>query len=110
MEITKQDWKLFRNKIALWQEAYMDRLNREYIDILTGEGNPSDKFWQLEKRINTDKKNRGVMIQLRKQTVVYDLAVLISDSVITFADIEEFSVELKEAVGYLCGYTNTTEG
>lgn len=29
MEISKSDWKLFREKIADWQENYMDRLNKE---------------------------------------------------------------------------------
>lgn len=46
---SEKDWKIFRSKIADWQEAYMDKLNKEYIDILNGEGNPSDKFWKLEK-------------------------------------------------------------
>lgn len=66
MEITKQDWNLFRSKIASWQEAYVDRLNQEYTDILSGEGNPSDKFWKLEKRINADKRHRGVIISAEK--------------------------------------------
>lgn len=103
MEITTQDWHLFRSKIASWQEAYMERLNREYMDILTGEGNPSDKFWQLEKRISNDKQHRGVVIRLRKQDLAYDLAALINDGVITLADIEEFSEGLKEIVTHLCG-------
>ena len=33
MEISKADWKLFRERIGVWQEAYMDRLNREYIEL-----------------------------------------------------------------------------
>ena len=41
---SERDWKLFRRKIVDWQEAYMDKLNKEYIEILSGEGNPSDKF------------------------------------------------------------------
>lgn len=109
MDITKQDWKLFQNKIASWQESYMARLNREYIEILTGEGNPSEKFWSLEKRIDRDKRNRGVMIQMRKQSVAVDLAALITDGVITFADIENFSEELKERVLFLCGNKNEME-
>lgn len=40
----EKDWKLFRSKIAEWHEAYMDRLNKEYIELLSGEENPSDKF------------------------------------------------------------------
>lgn len=41
---TKKDWVLFREKIADWQEAYMDKLNKEYIDLLNGDGRPSEKF------------------------------------------------------------------
>lgn len=103
MEISKQDWNLFQTKIVFWQESYMERLNREYLDILTREGSPSDKFWQLEKRINTDKRCYGVAIRMQKQDLVYDLATLIHDGVITFADIDEFSEGLKENVTYLCG-------
>ena len=42
--ITKKDWALFREKVADWQEAYMDKLNKEYIDLLTGDGRLSQKF------------------------------------------------------------------
>ena len=52
---SEKDWKLFRSKIAGWQEAYMDRLNEEYMEILSGEGAASEKFWKLEKRIKEDK-------------------------------------------------------
>lgn len=49
---SEKDWKLFRSKIAGWQEVYMNKLNKEYIEILSGDGNPSDKFWKLEERIS----------------------------------------------------------
>ena len=35
MEVSKKDWKLFRACIGEWQEAYMERLTKEYIDLLT---------------------------------------------------------------------------
>ena len=41
---SEKDCKLFRSKIAGWQEAYMDKLNKKYIEILSGEGNPSDNY------------------------------------------------------------------
>lgn len=50
MEISKKDWKLFREKLPDWQEKYMEKLNQEYIELLQKEGNASDKFWKLEKR------------------------------------------------------------
>ena len=68
---TKKDWVLFREKIADWQEAYMDKLNKEYIELLNGEGTPTEKFWTLEERIRNDKKDTGV--QLRMSRSVYYL-------------------------------------
>lgn len=35
---SERDWKLFCCKIAGWQEAYMDKLNKEYMTILSGKG------------------------------------------------------------------------
>ena len=54
MEVSKNDWKLFRTRIGDWQEAYMGRLTKEYIDLLSGDENASDKFWELEERIKKD--------------------------------------------------------
>ena len=102
MDFSKQDWALFKRKIVVWQEAYMDRLNQEYVKILTGEGSPSDRFWLLDKRIRQDKRSRGVVIQMQKQNLVFDLAALISDGIISFDDIEEFSSDTKEIVARLC--------
>ena len=65
---------MFREKIADWQEAYMDKLNKEYIELLNGEGTPSEKFWTLEERIRNDKKDTGV--QLRMSRSVYYLLIV----------------------------------
>ena len=48
MEVSKSDWKLFRARIGDWQETYMERLSREYIDLLSGDENAFDKFWKLK--------------------------------------------------------------
>ena len=37
-QVKEKDWKLFRQKLPLWQEAHMDKLNQEYIRILQGAG------------------------------------------------------------------------
>lgn len=99
MEISKSDWKLYREKIADWQENYMDRLNKEYIALLSSyKGNPSDRFWKLEERIRRDKKHPGVTIEMRKSSAFFDIAALISLKVITIDDLADFSDTLKEAV------------
>lgn len=58
---TEKDWRLFSSKIADWQENYMEKLNSDYVALLTGEGLASEKFWQLEKRIKEDKKIRVLL-------------------------------------------------
>lgn len=99
MEISKSDWKLYRKKIAEWQENYMDRLNKEYIALLSSdEGRPSDKFWKLEKRIKIDRRHPGVLIEMRKSNALFDIAGLIRQHVITYKDLADFSDDTKEAI------------
>lgn len=97
---SEKDWKLFRSKIADWQEAYMDKLNKEYIEILTGEGNPSDKFWKLEKRIKEDKKDCGVQCEMSRSN---QLMSLLNEGAITMDDLEDFSDDLKDTIGHFAG-------
>ena len=101
MEISKSDWKLFRTRIGDWQEAYMERLVMEYMDLLEGEENASDKFWELEERIKKDKKHPGVMLELSKENMIFDIVALINSGVIKTVDLEGFSDELRESVDFL---------
>lgn len=99
MEITKKDWKLFREKLADWQENYMDRLNREYIALLSEDDkNASDKFWELEKRIKKDKKHLGVIMEMSKSEAIWNIVYLIRLGVIEFDDLADFSDDLKQEV------------
>lgn len=93
---TKKDWALFREKIVEWQEAYMDKLNKEYIDLLNGEGKLSEKFWALEERIRNDKKDTGVQLRMCRSECLSNIASLLNERAITMNDLEEFSDELKE--------------
>lgn len=97
-DISKADWKLFRERIGGWQEAYMEKLNQEYVELLTGEGQASSKFWALEERIRKDKKTPGVQLQLKKSETAWDLVALMRDGVISTEDLDGFSDEIKEYV------------
>lgn len=97
---TKKDWLLFRNKIAGWQENYMDKLNKEYIELLSEDANPSEKFWRLNKRIKEDRKKVGVQLEMSRSKLIYNIISLINDGAISFEDLEEFSDELKETIDH----------
>ncbi len=99
MEISKRDWKLYREKIPGWQENYMSRLNDEYIALLSADDkDPSEKFWELEKRIKRDRRHPGVLIEMQKSSAMYDIVRLIRLDVITYDDLSDFSDDLRQAI------------
>lgn len=100
---SEKDWKLFRNKISEWQEAYMEKLNKEYVALLSGEGNASDKFWKLEKRIREDKKDCGVQCEMSRSNQFYIMLSLLNEGAITFDDLEDFSDDLKDTRKHFAG-------
>ena len=97
MNINEKDWKMLRKKLPDWQENYMERLNNEYMEILSSDELPSTKFWELEKRINSDKRDTGVMVEdmsrSRMTTIIMDL---LNEGAITIDDLSDFSEDLKE--------------
>lgn len=101
MQITEHDWKIFRKKIPDWQEAYMERLAKEYILLLQSEKKASSKFGELEKRIKEDKKSPGVIIDMRRSTAINHIVNLLLGEVISLDDLKEFSDDLQEAVRFI---------
>ena len=102
-EVNEKDWKLFRNKIVEWQEAYIDKINKEYINLLSSGERPGTKFWALEKRIRNDKNDAGVVVEMKRSKLIDNVAALLDEGAITMNDLEEFSDEFKERVRFFAG-------
>ena len=105
-EISKADWKLFRERVPEWQEHYMQRLLKKYIELLSAPGNASDHFWELEKRIKNDKKHPGVILEMEKSEAMWDIAILVKKKVITMEDLDGFSQNLIDSVNEILARTN----
>lgn len=99
---TEADWKLFRKKIPVWQETYMEKLNREYIRLLSDDRAPSEKFWELDRRIKEDKQRSGVRLEMTRSALIGNIAQLIHEGVINMTDLEDFSDTLKDTVHFVC--------
>lgn len=96
---TEADWKLFRKRLPGWQEAYMERLMKKYASILNQETLASTRFWRLEEEMNRDKKCTGVIVEgIRRSMLVLHMMRLVREEVISDADLEGFSPNLREAV------------
>ena len=96
--VNEKDWKLFRKLLPEWQEAYMEKLCKEYAGILASGSNASDKFWELEKRINKDKKDTGVSARMSRSMMLENITSLLLEGAITVDDLDGFSEETIETV------------
>ena len=91
-KVKEADWEKFRKKIDFWQENYLRRLNKEYIDILKQDKAASEIL--------------EVMVIMRRSIMLDDILELIRDNVIEFKDIVEFSDDLKDTVRQILDYKN----
>lgn len=98
MEISKSDWKLYRSKLPDWQESYMEKLTKEYAELLSQEGKASEKFWKLNDRIKEDRKKPGVIVEIRKSEMLFQILQLLRDGAITMEDLSDFSEDLQDTV------------
>ena len=98
VEISKKDLKLYRERLPEWQEHFMERLVKEYMELLSSPGNASDHFWELEERIRKDKKNPGVLLDVRKSNAIWDIAAFVGRGIITMDELDGFSQDLIDAV------------
>ena len=98
-QVIEKDWKLFRKLLPGWQEAYMERLAKEYIELLSSDRQASDKFWELDQRIKQDKRRTGVLVSGASRSNMFQLIInLINEEAISEDDLKEFSESLRENI------------
>ena len=98
-QVIEKDWKLFRKLLPGWQEAYMERLTKEYIELLSSDRPASDKFWELDKRIKQDKRRTGVLVSGASRSNMFQLIInLIYEEAISEDDLQDFSEDLRDTV------------
>lgn len=97
-QFEEKDWKLFREKLPEWQEAYIERLIKEYAELLDGDASAPEKFWALDKRIRADRQSLGVRVnEVSRSKLQNILTGLIIENVIAEDDLQDFSDELQES-------------
>ena len=95
-DVAESDWKLFKKLLPIWQERHIEKLIDQYIEILNGDGEASDRFWALEEHINRDRRCSGVMMEdIRRSTMRRRIASLLADDVISLSDLHGFTDDIK---------------
>ena len=77
----------------------MEGLVKEYVEFLNDDTKPaSEKFRKLEERIKKDKRHPGIVMELSKSEIIWDIVRLIRLKVITYDDLSDFSDALQQEV------------
>ena len=77
----------------------MEGLVKEYVEFLNDDTKPaSEKFRKLEERIKKDKRHPGIVMELSKSEIIWDIVRLIRLNVIVYDDLSDFSDELQMEV------------
>lgn len=101
IEINESDWKLYRSRIADWQEAFMEKLLNEYMTIINDKKLPSERFWELYDKIKEDSTKTGVIARNARSSIIHNILNLLQEGAITDEDLEGFSDDLIERVKFL---------
>ena len=79
----------------------MERLNHEYIALLSRTGPASEKFWELERRMREAKRRGGEVMRMSRSDMALNLLRLLSDGVISTAELDGSSEELREKLTFV---------
>ena len=74
----------------------MERLNKEYIALLSEDKDASERFWTLHDRILEDKKSAWVQAQRSRSSMDFIIMELLRDNIITLYDLADFSEDMQE--------------
>ena len=77
----------------------MERLAKEYMELLSSDMQSSDKFWKLDQRIKQDKRRTSVLARGVSRSNMFQLIInLINEEAISEDDLKEFSEDLRDTV------------
>ncbi len=96
---SESDWKVFREKIVVWQENYIAKTNEKIIKVLSDQNLvASDRFWKAEKMIAREKKKTSVVAEMTRSKMVYNILSMIKEKSITIEDLTDFSEDFQEHI------------
>ena len=87
----------------------MEKLNREYIQLLSDDRAASEKFWELERRLKADKQRVGVRLEMTRSAMIENIVQLIHEDAIDMSNLDDFSDTLKDAIRFVFGDSEDME-
>lgn len=95
-EFNENDWRLFKERLPLWRERYMERLIQKYRLILDSAESAEERFFKLTKRIDKDSWNALFSVEMSRSKLNINIMRLLGDGVIEIEDLDGFSEYILE--------------
>ena len=77
----------------------MSKVNKKIEKLLHNPSKQaSEKFWEIEKLIYSERKKPGVLVEMKRSSMLTNILMLIKTKVITFEDLSDFTEDLQNDV------------
>ncbi len=97
-EIDEEDWRLFKERMPLWRERQMEKMVRNYQQILSSDKTAEEKFFKLQRRMEKDSWCVIFSVEMSRSKVNINIMELLTAGIITVDDLEGFTPGLKKKI------------
>lgn len=95
-QIDEADWTLFKTRMPIWRERYLESLLRSYQRILSSDKTAEERFYSLNKRMNKDSRSFLFSVEMRRSQLLVNIQEMLREGIIDIDDLEGFSQDLRE--------------
>lgn len=100
-EINESDWIIFRTRMPLWRERYLEKLLDNYQNILSSQESAEDRYFRLLKRMDKDSMCALFNVEMSRSKCLINIIRLLGEGIIDENDLEGFTPELREKASFL---------
>lgn len=100
-EIDEADWRLFKERMPLWRERQMEKMVKNYQQILSSDKTAEEKFFKLQRRMEKDNWCTIFSVEMSSSKVNINIMDLLTAGIITQDDLEGFTPDLRETMKFV---------
>lgn len=98
--INESDWIIFRTRMPLWRERYLEKLLDNYQSILSSPESAEERFMRLLKRIDKDSMCALFNVEMSRSKCLINITRLLDGGIIDENDLEGFTPDLREKASF----------
>ena len=102
-EFIESDWKIYRERRSVWIENFMDRICKQYIDLLASGASATERIKTLYSSLQKDTGKIDIVVRDSRTYMKQNIRHLLEEDVISLKDLEGFSSELQDWASNITG-------